>query len=277
MSNILIFGGGQVSQGIQRALHDTAHEVHCVTSDTIDYDDFDAIRKYIVEKIKPDVVINTVAYTDVPGAEWELRKIKVQSLNVIFPIMASIWTNNIHSEFIHFSTNFVFDGKATEPYTEDSPTNPLQYYGVTKNRADTILNYRERTKIFRLAAVYSNHGRSFASQIEDQMTEVHTIDVVDDQIMQPSHSDWIGEVVVKTLAKPYYGLYNLVPDGHCSYADWAEKIVEGRCNINRISSDHMIHQQVQRPLYGVMDNSKIKTTFGLTFPTWEQVYDQYKY
>ena len=74
MSNILIFGGGHVSQGIQRALHDTHHEVHCITSDTIDYTDFAAIRDYIVKKIYPDIVINTVAFTDVPGAELEAKK-----------------------------------------------------------------------------------------------------------------------------------------------------------------------------------------------------------
>ena len=214
MSNILIFGGGHVSQGIQRALHDTHHEVHCITSDTIDYTDFAAIRDYIVKKIYPDIVINTVAFTDVPGAELEAKKAMVQELNVIFPVMSNIWANNIHAEYIHFSTNFVFDGKSNELYNEEALTNPLQYYGITKNRADIILSYRERTKIFRLAGVYSNQGFSFASQIKKKFTDVHmglpswhnSIDVVEDQFVQPSHADWIGEVVVQCLDKLRQGL-----------------------------------------------------------------------
>lgn len=287
--NILIFGGGHVSQGIQKALHDTHHEVHCITSDTIDYMDFAAIRDYIVRKIYPDIVINTVAYTDVPGAELRDRKAKVQELNVIFPVMASIWTQNIHAEFVHFSTNFVFDGKSNEPYDEYALTNPLNYYGITKNRADIILSYREQTKVFRLAGVYSNQGFSFASQMKSKFMDIkkglpswhNSIDVVEDQFVQPSHADWIGEVVVQCLDKPYYGMYNLVPDGYCSYADWAEHMLDrtdkawAKTKINRIVSDALIAQQVARPKRAILDNSRIKETFGLTFPTWEEVYDRY--
>lgn len=287
--NILIFGGGHVSQGIQKALHDTHHEVHCITSDTIDYTDFGAIRDYIVKKIYPDIVINTVAFTDVPGAELKDKKADVQELNVIFPVMASIWTQNIHAEFIHFSTNFVFDGKSDELYDEYALTNPLQYYGVTKNRADIILSYREQTKVFRLAGVYSNQGFSFASQMKQKFMDIknglpswhNSIDVVEDQFVQPSHADWIGEVVVETLDKPYYGMYNLVPDGYCSYADWAEHMLDrtdkawAKTKINRISSDALYSQQVARPKRALLDNSRIKETFGLTFPTWQEVYDRY--
>ena len=287
--NILIFGGGHVSQGIQKALHDTHHEVHCITSDTIDYMDFAAIRDYIVKKIYPDIVINTVAFTDVPGANLSDMKARVQELNVIFPVMASIWTQNIHAEFVHFSTNFVFDGKSNEPYDEYALTNPLNYYGITKNRADIILSYREQTKVFRLAGVYSNQGYSFASQMKSKFMDMkmglpswhNNIDVVEDQFVQPSHADWIGEVVVQCLNKPYYGMYNLVPDGYCSYADWAEHMLDRRDNtwaktkINRIVSDALIAQQVARPKRAILDNTRIKETFGLTFPTWEEVYDRY--
>jgi len=287
--NILIFGGGHVSQGIQKALHDTHHEVHCVTSDTIDYDDFAAIREYIVRKIYPDIVINTVAFTDVPGAELESNHAKCQSLNLIFPVMSNIWTQNIHAEYVHFSSNFVFDGKSENLYDEYAPTNPLQYYGMTKNRADIILGYREQTKIFRLAGVYSNQGHSFASQMKKKFTDVHmglpswhnAIDVVEDQYVQPSHADWIGEVVVDCLDKPYYGMYNLVPDGHCSFADWAEHMLDrtdktwAKTKINRIRSDAFRHQQVARPLRAILDNTRIKETFDLTFPTWDEVYDRY--
>jgi dTDP-4-dehydrorhamnose reductase len=287
--NILIFGGGHVSQGIQKALHDTNHEVHCITSDTIDYSDFAAIRDYIVKKIYPDIVINTVAYTDVPGAELRDKKALVQELNVIFPVMASIWTNNIHAEFVHFSTNFVFDGKSNELYDEYALTNPLNYYGITKNRADIILSYRPLTKIFRLAGVYSNQGFSFASQMKTKFMDIkkglpswhNSIDVVEDQFVQPSHADWIGEVVVQCLDKPYYGMYNLVPDGYCSYADWAEHMLDrtdkawAKTKINRIVSDALMAQQVARPKRAILDNTRIKETFGLTFPTWQEVYDRY--
>jgi len=287
--NILIFGGGHVSQGIQKALHDTHHEVHCITSDTIDYMDFAAIRDYIVKKIYPDIVINTVAFTDVPGANLSDMKARVQELNVIFPVMASIWTQNIHAEFVHFSTNFVFDGKSNEPYDEYALTNPLNYYGITKNRADIILSYREQTKVFRLAGVYSNQGFSFASQMKTKFTDMkmglpswhNSIDVVEDQFVQPSHADWIGEVVVQCLDKPYYGMYNLVPDGYCSYADWAEHMLDrtdktwAKTKINRIVSDALMAQQVARPKRAILDNTRIKETFGLTFPTWEEVYDRY--
>jgi dTDP-4-dehydrorhamnose reductase len=277
MSEILIFGGGQVSQGLQRALHGTDHAVHVVTSDTMDYEDSGMLWDYM-EKIQPHFVINTVAFTDVAGAEKRSNQIKCTNLNTLLPIILQSHCRHLGAEFIHFSTNFVFDGRAKVPYTEKDETHPLQFYGKTKEGADILLNTckRRKVKIFRLACVYSNHGKSFVSQIEDRMTDEYALDVVNDQIMTPTHSDWIGEIVVKCLDTPAYGLYNLVPDGYCSYADFARKIVDGRCQINPISSFHYA-AAVQRPLYGVLDNSKIKATFGLEFPTWERVYDTYKF
>lgn len=275
MSNILIFGGGHVSQGLQRALHDTDHSVHVITSDTIDYTDSMALHEHM-NKVLPDVVINAVAFTDVAGAEKTKNQLKCTSLNTVLPMTLQGLCRQRKCEFIHFSTYFVFDGTAKTPYTEESPTNPLQFYGKTKDGADTLLGKRDRrrTKIFRLGAVYSNRGKSFASQIEYQMMDQHSIDVVTDQIMTPTNAHWIGEIVVQCLDKPAYGLYNLCPDGYCSYADFARKIVDGRCTINPITSFHYA-SAVQRPLYGVLDNTKIKQTFGLKFPTWEQVFDCY--
>jgi len=275
MSNILILGGGHVSQGLQRALHDTDHSVHVVTSDTIDYSDSMALHDYM-NKVLPDVVINAVAFTDVAGAEKTSNQLKCTALNTLLPLILQGLCRQHKCEFIHFSTYFVFDGKSKTPYKEDSPTNPLQFYGKTKDGADILLGKKRRTKIFRLGAVYSNHGKSFVAQIEDRMMDQYSIDVVSDQIMTPTHADWIGEIVVQCLEKPAYGLYNLCPDGYCSYADFARKIVDGRCEINPISSFHYA-ATVQRPLYGVMDNTKIKQTFELEFPTWEQVYDRYKF
>ena len=277
MSDILIFGGGQVSQGLQRALHDTDHSVRVVTSDTIDYADPGALWDYM-SKVKPHFVINAVAFTDVAGAEKVSQQIKCTNLNTLLPLILQSHCRQLGAEFIHFSTYFVFDGNAKRPYTEDSPTKPLQFYGKSKEAADMLLATckRRKVKVFRLSCVYSNHGKSFVTQIEDRMTDQYSIDVVSDQIMTPTHSDWIGEIVVRCLMTPAYGLFNLVPDGHCSYADFARKIVDGRCQINPISSFHYA-TPVQRPLYGVMDNSKIKATFQLSFPTWEQVYDQYKF
>jgi dTDP-4-dehydrorhamnose reductase len=277
MSDILIFGGGQVSQGLQRALHDTDHSVRVVTSDTIDYSDSGALWDYM-SKVKPQIVINAVAFTDVAGAEKRSNQIKCTNLNTLLPLILQSHCRNLGAEFVHFSTNFVFDGETRTPYTEDATTNPLQFYGKTKEAADILLGTckRRKVKIFRLACVYSNHGKSFVTQIEDRMTDQYSIDVVSDQIMTPTHSDWIGEIVVKCLDKPSYGIFNLVPDGHCSYADFAKKIVDGRCQINPITSFHFA-TSVQRPLYAVLDNSKIKTTFELEFPTWEQVYDRYKF
>lgn len=275
MSDILIFGGGHVSRGLQRALHDTAHSVRVITSDTIEYSDSMALHDYM-RKVLPDIVINTVAFTDVAGAEKTENQLKCTTLNTLLPLVLQGLCRQHGCEFIHFSTYFVFDGRSKTPYKEDSQTGPLQFYGKTKDGADALLGNRRKTKTFRLGAVYSNHGKSFVTQIEDLMTDQHTIDVVSDQFMTPTHADWIGEVVVQCLEKPAYGFYNLCPDGYCSYADFARKIVDGRCEINPISSFHYA-SAVKRPLYGVLDNSKIKATFGLTFPTWEQVYDQYKF
>ena len=135
---------------------------------------------------------------------------------------------------------------------------------------------KEKTKIYRVQAVYSNHNSNFYKTINQHSNTKPVLNVVDDQITCPTPAYWIAEMVVETLDRPEYGMFNLVPDGHCSFADFAEVIANGRCSINRIQTNGY-PSKVERPKNSILDNAKFKKTFGYSsFPHWKEIFEKYK-
>jgi len=274
IERVLLFGSnGQIGNSMIELL-ETSYSTIAMNSDNIDYNSREELDK-LFKFIRPHHVINCVAYTDVDGAEKPNNHDKCRYLNYSFPLHLNYLCAQYNSQFIHFGTDYVFDG-TKESYTEKDYHNPLNFYGSTKSEIERSLNY-SKTKLFRVQCVYSGRNKNFYKSIDALADKLESINVIDDQITCPTHAAWIAEMVFNVLDEPQYGIFNLNPDGNCSFAEFAELIVGDRCKINKITTEEYVASKTKRPKNGVLNNSKFKQTFNFSsLPTWDQVYKKYK-
>ncbi|WP_333877870.1 dTDP-4-dehydrorhamnose reductase [Flavobacterium sp.] len=236
----------------------------------------------VFAQIQPHYCINAAAYTAVDKAESEPEK--AYQINVMGAKNLAEVCKAHHTILLHISTDFVFDGKKTTPYTETDIPNPTGVYGKTKLGGEIeIQKTLEQHYIIRTSWVYSQFGHNFMKTMLRLASERDRISVVNDQIGTPTHAVDLAECLVKIIChrelvevqKPTnhnFGIYNFSNEGQCSWYDFARAIF----SINDIS----IHLQpiptsefptpAKRPAYSVLDKTKIKTVFGIDIKDWEE-------
>ena len=231
----------------------------------------------IFAKIKPNYCINAAAYTAVDKAESELEK--AHSINVDgAKNLASVCKVN-NTILLHISTDFVFDGTASEPYTEIDIPNPTGVYGQTKLDGEKVIQDTfDKFYIIRTSWVYSQFGNNFMKTMLRLAAERDSLSVVNDQIGTPTNAVDLAEVLMKIIQHcqselvEVFGIYNFSNEGQCSWFDFAKKIFE----INEITIDlqpiptSSFPTPAKRPKYSVLDKSKIKSTFGIEIKKWEE-------
>lgn len=274
---IVTGANGQLGQSLQ-SIADNYSNIEFVFCDSkqlniTDYDNVNAV----FEEFTPDFCINAAAYTAVDKAESEPEK--AYSINVLgAQNLAKICKIN-NTVLLHVSTDFVFNGTKTTPYTELDEPNPTGVYGQTKlDGEDAIRKIWEKHFIVRTSWVYSQFGNNFMKTMLRLASEREELSVVNDQIGTPTNAVDLAEVLIKIClanyqipTTNYFGIYNFSNEGQCSWYDFAKKIFE----INNITIDlHPIPTAsyptpAKRPAYSVLDKSKIKNVFGVQIDTWE--------
>ncbi len=175
---------------------------------------------------------------------------------------------------LHISTDYVFDGCSCRPYTEGDKVNPMSEYGNTKRRGETaLLGLSPESIIVRTGWLYSPHGRNFLKTMLRLGSERPEIKVVFDQIGTPTYArdlaDAIATMVLTSRWMP--GIYHFANEGACSWYDFAVAIMEYAglgCKVTPITSADF-PSAVSRPPFSVLDKSRIKTTYGITIPHWQ--------
>ncbi len=233
----------------------------------------------IFEKYKPQFCINAAAYTAVDKAESEPEK--AYAINVTgAQNLAAVCKSN-DTTLLHVSTDFVFDGLATQPYLEEAIPNPTGVYGVTKLQGEqAIQNTWEKHFIIRTSWVYSQFANNFMKTMLRLASERDSLSVVSDQIGTPTNAVDLAECLLTIISTQHptsnnqhlYGIYNFSNEGECSWYDFAAEIFK----VNNIS----IHLQpipttayptpAKRPAYSVLDKSKIKSLFGIEVKDWKK-------
>lgn len=232
----------------------------------------------VFQKIKPDYCINSAAYTAVDKAELEQEKAEL--INVFGARNIAESCEEFDTKLIHISTDFVFDGSNSNPYSENQIPNPKGVYGQTKLDGEkAIQQVFSKYYIIRTSWVYSQFGNNFMKTMLRLASERTDISVVNDQIGTPTNAVDLAEAIVQIISNNKqqtiinnYGIYNFSNEGQCSWYDFAKIIFE----INNISIDlnaistEQFPTLAQRPKYSVLDKSKIKSTFGITIKTWQE-------
>lgn len=273
---ILITGSnGQVGLALVKQL--TNHNLVPISRDHCDFTNLDKI-KHIIDKHKPGLIINTAAYTNVDKAEDEEEIAYL--VNCCAPKVMAETALEKKIPFIHFSTDYVFDGKKDGAYIENDSANPLGIYGKSKLEGDkAIQKIGGQFYIFRTSWVYSNTGENFYLRIKKLSMERDQLSVVSDQLGVPTSSKFIAAEIEKIIAKLNFdntGVYNLVPNGQCTRYDFAKAIIlknNPKFNINKLFPINTkdFPSKADRPLNGVLDNKYIQTVFMLEFDNWQSV------
>lgn len=275
---VLVTGAnGQLGQSLQFIAknYPNINFVFCDSS-TLDITNLESVTE-VFHQFKPNFCINAAAYTAVDKAESEPKKAHL--INVIGAQNIANVCKETNCILLHISTDFVFDGTKTTPYTEDDQPNPTGVYGQTKLDGEkAIQDTFEKYFIIRTSWVYSQFGNNFMKTMLRLASERDSLSVVNDQIGTPTNAVVLAVVLVNIVlthnaqrTTHNYGIYNFSNEGQCSWYDFAKKIFE----INKIKINlqpiptSSYPTPAQRPKYSVLDKSKIKNTFGSEI--WEEI------
>ena len=234
--------------------------------------------KTIFKTYNPDYCINAAAYTAVDKAESEPEKAHL--INVIGARNIAEVCTKFSTTLIHISTDFVFDGSKTTPYTEVDITNPTGVYAQTKLDGEkAIQDTFENYFIIRTSWVYSQFGNNFMKTMLRLANERDTLSIVSDQIGTPTNAVDLAEVLVKIIkfchselvSESLFGIYNFSNEGQCSWYDFAKKIFEvNNININlQPIPTTSFPTPAKRPAFSVLDKSKITNVFGVEVNDWK--------
>jgi len=271
---ILITGvSGQVGHALMREL--TEHELIGLTRQDCDLTNLDQIKQ-IIDHHQPELIINPAAYTKVDQAEDE-PELAFQ-INRDAPKVMAEKAREYHIPFIHFSTDYVFDGEKEGAYEEHDLTSPLGVYGQSKcSGEEAIQEVGGLTYIFRTSWVYSTIGHNFFLTMKKLSKEREELKVVADQIGVPTSNQFIAEqikAIIPQLHDNNTGIYHLVPDGSCSWHEFAKETIgqtNPQFNLEHLHAiqTHEFPTKTKRPKNSVLNNAKIKQTFNLECNHWQ--------
>ncbi|KIP86136.1 dTDP-4-dehydrorhamnose reductase [Stenotrophomonas maltophilia] len=284
---ILLFGGnGQVGQELLRALAPLGKVVATTRSgllpdgsacEVADFNQPDSLVA-MLDRVRPAIVVNAAAYTAVDKAEQDVEA--AFRANAEAPGVIARWCAAAGVPFVHYSTDYVFDGEGTAPYHEDQPTAPLGVYGTSKRDGeDAVRAAGGRHLIFRTAWVYASHGANFLRTMLRVGAEREALRVVADQVGTPTPAALIADVTAKALQHTggLSGTWHLTASGQTSWHGFAEAIFAealARGVLAKVPSVEAIATSeyptpAKRPSWSVLDNRKLQQDFGIALPAWQ--------
>jgi dTDP-4-dehydrorhamnose reductase len=280
---ILLTGkDGQVGFALHKKLASVGEVIATDRSD-LNLENPDAIRAFI-EEIKPDIIINAAAYTDVDKAELEIEL--AHKVNTEAPKVLAEKASQLDIPLIHFSTDYVFDGLKNEPYVETDQANPQSVYGETKWKGEEAVRIHKKHIILRTSWVFSSRGQNFLKTILKLIQEKTSLNIVSDQKGTPTSANVIADVTYKAietiLNKPSFkdfGTYHVTLEGLSNWYQYARFVADEAISLGlkttmtshdiKLTSSDAYLTLAKRPINSRLDTTKIKKTFMLELPSWE--------
>ncbi|MDA3928087.1 MAG: dTDP-4-dehydrorhamnose reductase [Prolixibacteraceae bacterium] len=243
--------------------------------DMLDITNPDAVSVFM-EASKPAIVVNCAAYTNVDGAEDDVKN--ARKINALAPQVLAAACAMQEAFLIHISTDYVFDGNSTVPYLEDDSTNPISVYGSSKLEGEEkIKSVFDDYVIIRTSWLYSEYGHNFMRKMIAIGNDNSEVQVVNDQFGSPTYArdlaNCIIDMIIKSILNPQAylpGLYHYTNQGSCSWAEFATEIfalAEIDCKVIPVSSDKF-PTKAKRPMYSVLNTTKLRDSFGIGIPNW---------
>lgn len=278
MRVVVVGKGGQLASELQ-SIMETDKNWFFLSEEELDITDRDVVLRYF-SKTSYDFIINCAAYTNVDKAEDEVlscfnvNQKGVENLLEACKIMGA--------KLIHYSTDYVFDGKRKAPYHERDKTNPTGNYGKSKLAGENAIKLSSvKSIIIRTSWVYSNYGHNFVKTMINLAAHRNEISVVGDQIGSPTNAEDLANATIQILRNNNYKwtvgeAFHYSNQGSCSWYQFAKEVFKhfkSNVVINEVSTEEY-PTKAERPKYSLLDKSKIKRTFGISIPTWQASLDR---
>ena len=285
MKKILVTGcNGQLGRAIRKEY--AASDVEFINTDVVegegvvslDITDVDAVLK-LVRAEKPDVIINCAAHTNVDKCEeqWDLA----YKINAIGPRNLSIAATEADAKMIHVSTDYVFEGNGTRPYTEFDAPNPVSAYGKTKLEGENFVKeFAKKHFILRTAWLYGD-GKNFVKTMLALAENHDELNVVCDQVGTPTSAVELAKMIHYLEGTENYGTFHATCEGDTNWADFAEAIFKRagkNVKVNHVTSKQykeMKPASANRPAYSILEDYMIKLTSDFVMADWQDALDVY--
>ncbi|WP_245590082.1 dTDP-4-dehydrorhamnose reductase [Desulfonatronum lacustre] len=269
--NVMVLGGktGLLGQSLCAALTKAGWTALPVGREDVDLFDTDQLAAFL-DRHEPDVICNTVAYTQVDLAEDEPEL--AMQVNKLLPVKLGRLAKQRGIQLVHYSTDFVFDGQGCEPYRPDDAVNPLCIYGKTKLAGENALRELalDRLSIVRTAWLFGPGRTNFVSKILTLASQRASLNVVHDQIGSPTYTPDLAEYSVELLKAGGTGIFHLVNGGCASWCELAASAVQAmglQCDVHPITSDQY-PQKAHRPAYSVLNSESFTALTGVKPRPW---------
>ena len=278
---ILLTGkNGQVGFELRRALATIGH-VQAMGTAECDLCDEAATRKTI-RAYRPDVIVNSAAYTAVDKAESDIERAYL--INAYAPTLLAEEAQALNAMIVHYSTDYVFDGCKIDAYVESDMPNPLGVYGASKLAGEYgVARTCDRHLILRTSWVIGAHGGNFAKTILRLASEKDILSIVSDQWGAPTPASFLADITAHLVRQAHhegfpFGLYHVAGAGQTNWHSYAMYVI-GRARQAgwpiRVASDAIraittsdYPSSTKRPINSCLDSTKLRTTFGLHLPEW---------
>jgi len=273
MKIAVIGANGQLGTDLMEVLA-ANHDVIGLNHSDVEITDIDSVKR-VLSAITPDLVLNTAAYHIVPEAEKFPDKAFTTNGAAVLNL-AKI-SHDLNIRFLHYSTDYVFDGKKHQPYTEDDSPGPLNVYATTKLAGEYFaLNYSDKSYVVRVSGIYGKvpcraKGGNFITTMVKLAKEKPEVRVVNDEILTPTPTYWIAKNTEALIKTDKYGLYHMSCEGEVSWYEFAKVIWDtlGLKTPLYAASVNDFPLVVKRPFYSVLENKNLNKIGINMMPEWK--------
>ncbi|MFM2151845.1 MAG: hypothetical protein RL199_280 [Pseudomonadota bacterium] len=270
---LLLGASGQLGRALRPRL-EASFDVSAPEHDRLDLADVGAVRE-AVREVRPTLVINAAAYNAVDAAESEPDA--ALAVNGRAPGLLAEEAERCGARLVHFSTNYVFDGRGDRPWREDHPPSPLSVYGQSKLAGEhAIARTGARALVVRTAWLYGPEGRNFARAILAAARRGGPLEVVDDQHGTPTLAADLAGAVLKLIEQDAFRaggeLLHVTGTGEATWFDFASAVVQAggiECAVRPVPTDRH-PRPARRPVNGVLDTTRLRTGYGIALPDWRE-------
>jgi dTDP-4-dehydrorhamnose reductase len=260
MKWLITGANGQLGRCLQETLYAKGIDFVALSRADLDISNSAIVKESFIS-IKPDVVINTAAYTNVEQAE--IDSAAAFKINQLGAANVAIASKSVGAKLLHFSTDYVFAGNDDSPWKVNDLTEPLSVYGQSKlaGEVDILNEYPDKSLIIRTAWLYSPYGKNFyKTMLTKALNSDESVRVVNDQQGQPTSAFDLAELTVNAVSKNVAsGVFHCTNAGSCSWFEFAQYIFEiagvDPARVTPVPSSEFV-TKVQRPKYSVLDNQK---------------------
>ncbi|MFY8020791.1 MAG: dTDP-4-dehydrorhamnose reductase [Bacteroidia bacterium] len=281
MKIMLTGSNGQLGRDLHEVLVKNGYEVIALTHEDCEIADLFSMKEMILKHM-PQVFINTAAFHHVELCEADAKK--AFKINSEAPAFIARMCNYLSIKLIHFSSDYVFNGKSNKPYSENDIPEPLNMYGLSKLKGENLIKASCcKHLIIRVSGLYGKYpcraksGLNFVQLMLKLAKEKGEVKVVHDETVSPTSTRSIAQLLIEFLNKDLQGTVHLSSEGACTWYEFAEEI------FNYTQTPVKLHQaqssdfpsKVNRPSYSVLDNRYIYSKGFSKMPHWKESLHQY--